>query len=229
MLTQIMGRLSEAERKTLYSASVSQGGLTVQDGGAMRLRLDNGVDVFYAGPLHYDDPVVNYNGIIMRRPDGSPIFYTFPPGGDPNVIAWRFLDQDRNEVLASDAVTGGLAKPWIPLTGVPALSSAIPMTSNAGFIGTWATGSVPKQQPYVEVQALIRSESGGIGNARYTMNGTPVGSSMPIASGAFGWQSIQVLPIPGDFYNYISIELEVQRTNASGTVGGVFRGFQRQT
>jgi hypothetical protein len=229
MLRQILGRLAEAERKTLYSASVSKGGLVVQDGGALRLRLSNDVDVFYVGPLTFGDPPVSYNGIIMRRPDGSPIFYTFPVNGDVDDIAWRFLDQNANEIMSSDALTGGLARPWIPLAGVPVLSSAIPMTANAGFVATWTTGNVFKQQPYVEVQALIRSDSGGIGNARFTINGVVVGTGMPIASGAFAWQTTQVLPLPGDFYGNVVVELEVQRTNATGTVGGIFRGSQRQT
>lgn len=229
MFRQVWDRMSESDRKTLYSASISQGGLTVQDGGALRLRLPDGVDVFYVGPLTFGAPPVVYNGIIMRRPDGSPIFYTFPVNGDVNAIAWRLLDQDGREIVSSDALTGGLARPWIPLSGFPVLASYIPSTANAGYVATWSTGTVVKMQPYIEVSALIRSDSGGIGNARFTINGSAAGSTMPIASGAFAWQSTQVLALPGDLYDYVTVELEVQRTNAVGSVGGVFRGTQRQT
>lgn len=233
MFGEIWARLSEAERKTLYSAVISSGGLIVQDGGAMRLRISDGgdgfIDVFYCGPLTFGGPPVIYNGIILRRPDGSPIFYTFPVGGDINDIAYRFLDHLGNEIIASDAITGGLAKPWIPLSGVPVLSNAIPMTTTAAFITVWSTGSTVKQQPFVELQALIRSDTGATGNARFVINGTPVGASMPIAAGAFAWQSTQVIALPGEFYDYVTIELDVQRTNAVGSVGGVFKGSQRQT
>lgn len=229
LLRQILGRLSESERKTLFSAVVSSGGLTVQDGGAIRLLLSNGVSIFYAGPLTFGDPPVSYNGIIMRRANGSPIFYTFPVNGDVNVIAYRFLDGDGSEILSSDALTGGLARPYIPLSGVPVLSSAIPMLTNASFVSTWSTGAVAKQQPFVQITALLRSESGGVGTARFTINGTPAGTSMPIAANSFAWQTPQVLALPGSFYDDVSIELEIQRTNGTGSVGGVFKGYQRQT
>ncbi len=228
MMGQLWDRLSESERKTLFSAVISRGGLTVQDGGAMRLRVED-VDVFYVGPLRFGDPEVIYNGIIMRRPDGTPIFYTFPVNGDVNTIAYRFVDQFGNEIIASDALTGGLAKPWIPLAGVPSLSSSIPMTASATLISTWVTGNVVKQQPYVEVAALLRSDSGATGAARFTINGTPAGIPMTITAGMFAWQAAQLLPLPGEFYDYVSIELEVQRSNGVGTVGGIFRGSQRQT
>lgn len=227
ILRQIYNRLSEAERKTLYSAVISSGGLTIQDGGAFRSVLPNGVITFYVGPLIFGG--VNYNGIIMRRADGTPLFYTFPINDDPDTIAWRFLDHLGNELIASDAATGGLARPWIPLTGVPVLSSAIPMTSSASYVSTWSTGSAPKQQPYAELQALIRSESGGVGTARFTINGTPVGATMPIAPNDFAWQAIQTLALPGEFFDYVVVELEVLRSNGVGTVGGVMRGSQCQT
>lgn len=229
MFGQLLERISENERKTLYSAVISSGGLTVQDGGSIQLRLANGVSIFYAGLLTIGDPPVVYNGIIMRRPDGTPIFYTFPIGTDPDVIAYRFVDRDNKEIFADDAATGGLARPWIPLAGVPVISTAIPMTTTAGFITVWSTGATAKQQPFVELAALLRSDTGGIGNARFVINATPVGVSMPIAAGAFAWQATQVIALPGEFYDDVTIELDVQRTNGVGSVGGVFKGSQRQT
>ena len=227
ILRAVMGRLSEDQRKTLYSASISKGGITVRDGGALKVQLANGVVIFYAGPLVYQ--TVSYQGVIMRRADGTPLFYTFPVNGDVDVIAWRFLDQFGNEIVASDALTGGLARPWIPLAGIPVLSTSLPMTASAGFVAIWSTGAIPKEQPFVDVAALLRSDTGATGNARYTMNGSPVGTGVAITAGMFGWTSTQKIALPGDFYDFVTIELEVQRTNAVGTVGGVFKGTQRQT
>lgn len=223
----------EAQIEELRSArsgeamAISSGGLTVKDGGAVRVRLNNGTYIFYAGPLIFGG--VTYQGIMMRRADNTSIFYTFPVNGNINDIAWRWLDDLGNELVSSDAITGGMARPWIPLTGIPVLSSGIPMTTNAGYIGTWSTGSCMKQQPFIEVQALLRSDTGGTGNARYTINGVAAGSVMTIGAGAFAWQSIQKIALPGQFYHEVTVELQVQRTNGVGSVGGVFKGTQRQT
>ncbi len=231
----LLRRVEELEAKVqeLQSArsgeamSISGGGLTVKDGGAFRVRLPNNVVINYSGPLTFGG--VSYQGLIMRRADGSAIFYTFPVAGDTDKIAWRWLDDEGAELVSSDAITGGLARPWIPLQGIPVLSSALPMTSNASYIAVWSTGWVVKQQPYIDLQALLRSESAATGNARFTINGQQVGSVMTIASNSFGWAADQKIALPGPFYAYVKIELEVQRTNASGTVGGVFQGTQRQT
>lgn len=229
ILRQITAQMSEAQRKTLYSASISKGGLTVQGGGSIKSLLANGVAPFYVGRLSYGDPPVIYDGIIMRRPDGSPIFYTFPVNGDVDTIAWRITDHLNNELVASDVVTGGLAKPWIPMPTINVAAASIPTTTSSSYIAVQSTGFVAKQQPYVRVRALLRSDTGGIGSARFTVNTTPAGSTVPIASGDFGWTTSQLLALPGDFYDDVRVELEVIRTNAVGSVGGVLVASQRQS
>lgn len=229
ILRQIMAQMSESQRKTLYSAYISRGGLVVQGGGAIKSVLTNGVSPFYVGRLVYGDPPVSYDGIIMRRPDGSPIFYTFPVNGDPDQIAWRFTDHLNNELFSSDILTGGLAKPWIPMPTINVTAAAIPMTTSSSYIAVQSTGFVAKQQPYVRCRALLRSDTGGVGSARFSVNGTPDGSTVPIASGDFGWTTTQLLALPGDFYDDVRVELEVIRTNGVGSVGGSLVVSQRQS
>src|SRR5688572_24401762 len=48
-LAAITRRLDEADRKTLYSAQISQGGLTIR-GGFIRLLDDDGNERVYIGP-----------------------------------------------------------------------------------------------------------------------------------------------------------------------------------
>lgn len=164
LLGAILGRMSEDQRRTLYSAVISAGGLTVQDGGAIRVRLDTGVEIFYAGPLELNS--VEYQGLVMRRADDSNIFITFPVAGDPENIAWAFLDQFGGEVVSSDAITGGMARPWIPINLLPKISMAAGVFDyyNLAVSGTerqlWE-GRIPLvSHPYVEVDGVWGQASG---------------------------------------------------------------------
>jgi hypothetical protein len=164
ILRTVLGRLSEDQRKTLYSASISEGGLTVQGGGALRVKLPNGVEIFYAGPLTFLG--VGYQGIIMRRADGTALFYTFPVSGNPAVIGWRWLDQLGTEVLSSDAITGGLARPWIPVYLVPKMAMAAGTFAYFNIAAPGAEtqlweGRIPLvSHPFVEVDGIWGQASG---------------------------------------------------------------------
>lgn len=181
MIKQVWDRLSETERKTLFSAVISAGGLTVQDGGAIRVRLDNGTRIFYVGPLELGG--VSYQGIAMRRADDSNIFITFPVGGDPDTIAWAFLDQGGGEVLSSDAITGGMARPWIPIHLIPKFTMPAGTFDyyNLAVSGTerqlWE-GRIPLvSHPYVEIDGVWGQASGSNSTTyRLKVWGTTVGS-----------------------------------------------------
>lgn len=181
LLRSLHGRLSEDQRKTLYSAAISEGGLLIQGGGALRIRLDNGVEIFYAGPLTYLG--TPYQGIMMRRADGTAIFYTFPVGGDPNVIAWSFFDQGGREIIASDATTGGLARPWIPVFLIPKLAmpagvfSYYNMAVSATETQLWE-GRIPfVSHPFIEMDGLWGQASGSNSTTyRLKLNGTQIGT-----------------------------------------------------
>lgn len=181
LLRTIHGRLSEDQRKTLYSAAISEGGLLIQGGGALRIRLDNGVEIFYAGPLDFLG--TPYQGVMMRRADGTAIFYTFPVGGDPNNIAWSFFDQAGREIISSDAATGGLARPWIPVFLIPKMAMAAgtfayySLPVNASEVQLWE-GRIPfVAQPFVEVDGVWGQASGSNSTTyRLKLNGTQIGS-----------------------------------------------------
>lgn len=181
MIRQIWDHLTEAQRKTLFSAVISSGGLTVQGGGAVRVRLDSGVEIFYAGPMTFGG--TPYQGIMMRRADGTPIFYTFPVSGDPNNIAWSFFDQASREIISSDAVTGGLARPWIPIFLVPKMAMAagtfsyynLPVTATETQL--WE-GRIPfVSHPFIEVDGVWGQASGSNSTTyRLKVSGVEVGN-----------------------------------------------------
>lgn len=233
ILRMLLGRLDEDQRKTLYSASISQGGLTVQGGGAVRVRLDSGVDIFYAGPLNYLG--TPYQGVMIRRADGTPIFYTFPVSGDPNNIAWSFFDQAGREIISSDAVTGGLARPWIPVFLNPKMAMPAGTFTYYNLAVTavetqlWE-GRIPfVSQPYIEVDGVWGQASGSNSTTyRLKVNGTQVGSW--VVSGGL----VNNRRGPFDISAYLnttwaSVELTVQSTGTGVQACHVVGCSMRQT
>lgn len=117
ILRQINARLSEAERKTLYSAVISTGGLIVKDGGGLKvLHPETGNPIFYAGPI--DDPLFGgAYAVSQYRNDGSvtlsPRQVTDP--GDPDFgmqsLAWH--DRARNVLIRDDSGGVGLSAPRV--------------------------------------------------------------------------------------------------------------------
>ena len=166
--------------------------------------------------------------LSIRRDDGTVAFEIGTTGAGDQF--WAGWDRAANIVLSDDATAGqGLARPWLPHPTINVLSTEIPTTSSASYIATQSTGQVITQQPYVELEALVLSTGTGVGNARFTCNGSPIGSVIPISSGLFAWQTIQTVALPGNYNDRVRLELEVQRTNGAGAVGGVFRCSMRQT
>lgn len=181
ILRALLGRLSEDQRKTLYSAVISEGGLTVQGGGALSVKLPSGVQIFYAGPLTFLG--VEYQGIIMRRATGVALFYTFPVGGDPNNIAWSWFDAAGREVVASDAVTGGLARPWIPVNllskmSMPAGTFDYYALAVSGTERQLWEGRIPfVSHPFIEVDGVWGQASGSNSTTyRLKVGGSEVGN-----------------------------------------------------
>lgn len=182
LFAAILARLSEDQRKTLYSAVISSGGLRVQGGGAFQVALDDGVRTFYTGPL-ISGGVTDYQGVQMRRADGTAIFSTFPVGGDPDLIAWAFFDHLGNEVLSSDAQVGGLARPWIPVPLEPRISMAAGtfdyynIAASASERTMWEGRIVLVSHPRIEVDGVWGQASGtNTTTYRLKVAGTEIGS-----------------------------------------------------
>jgi hypothetical protein len=222
-------RISTLENgRTLRNVVIPEGGLQIRGGGELRVDTEDGVQMFLLGRLISGS--TPFRGFILRRENGSFLFYTNIVGGDPDKVFFAWLDNQGNILFSDDGVSGGgIAKPWLSMPTVPVLSSSIPVTTGATWVSVYSTGWILKQQPAIEVQALLYSTGGGVGEARYTINGNPVGAVMSIASGAFAWSSISPFTLPGAISSYVRVELQVQRTNGAGSVGGVLVATQRQS
>lgn len=226
-IRRIWEALNEQGRKTLYNAMLSGGRLTIKDNGELVVTTSAGVAMFYLGKLTAGG--TDYRGIRLKRENGTDMFYNGLVGSDANKVYFAWLDRDANVILSDDAATGeGLARPWLSMPTVPVLSTMIPRTTSATYASVYSTGWVIKQQPSCDVHALLYSTGGATGNARYTCNGVQVGNVEPIAAAMFGWTAIQTFDFPGSYNDYVRVELQIQRTNAVGEVGGVLVATQRQ-
>lgn len=166
--------------------------------------------------------------LSIRRDNGTALFEIGTTDAGNQFGGW--WDRNGHLVMSDDATSGqGIARPWLPHGTVNVLSTAIPTHGTGTYISTQSTGSVITQQPYVELEALLLSTGGGIGDARFIINGSAAGSVMTINSGDFGWQAIQTIALPGSYNDRVTIELQTRRTNGVGAVGGVFRCTQRQS
>lgn len=220
--------ITELARKTLYSAVISAGGLLVKDGGEVKVEVAPGVYMFYLGPLVSGG--VPLRGIVLARENGQQMFANGVSGGDPNKVFFAWKDNAQNIIFSDDAHTGvGVSRPWLSMPSVPVLNTAIPITQSGTFVSVYSTGYILKQQAKVEVQAQLYSTGGATGEARFTINGSQVGSTITIASGDFLWTPPTSLTLPGDYNTYVRTELQVRRTNAAGSVGGCLIATQRQT
>lgn len=220
--------IKEQVRKTLYSAVISAGGLLVKDGGEVKVEVAPGVVMFYLGPLISGG--VPLRGIVLARENGQQMFANGVSGGDPNKVFFAWKDNAQNILFSDDAASGvGISRPWLSMPSVPVAAASVPITTSGTFLSVYSTGYILKAQPNVEVQALLLSNGGGIGEARFTINGTQVGSAVAIASGDFAWTGLINLASPVAYGSYQRVELQVRRTNGAGSVGGVLIASQRSS
>lgn len=121
----------------------------------------------------------------------------------------------------------GIQKPWLAMPTNVTLAGSIPNTQSGTFVTLGTTGPQLVMQPYCQLVSYIRSAGGGIGEARYVIDGVNQTPVIAIASGALAYTTAAVYALPGGIGTYTTIELQVRRTNAAGNVGAVFWATQR--
>lgn len=118
-LDALQRRIEEMERKTLYSASIGSGGLTVK-GGFIRLVDDAGVERLYIGPSTFQQPPGVTQPAFMVRDSSGRVrlgVYDAEPGAAYEPTVWIFDDADH--VAFTTDQQGGIAEPWLPVPMYP--------------------------------------------------------------------------------------------------------------
>lgn len=204
----------------LRNASITQGGLTISNGGTLKLRSADDVDTFYVGPV---TPALwdgsSQPGLLMRRNDGTlvlSLYDAFPtPGGYSQALAW--WDRSSNTIIADDTNSGqGIARPYIGGGfGRARYADMSVSTTSSTFETVWET-RLYKQQPQLEVGFKATMDTTATtGEVRVLVNGTQIG---PVKTQAFSiaTQVVGPAPVQGAHMDYLTVEIQARRTSATG-------------
>lgn len=207
--------------KRLQAATISEGGLTIDKGGQIRLVAADGTTIFR---IFSDPDVPEPDGdaqprVHMHRSDGTLAMSLDDPlpGVDGYNQILRFFDRAGNEIWAEDTTSGtGLATPWLTNTLYPARYTDWLSTASGTFETIW-TGYVTKTHP--KLRMLVRhttDESTTTGEVRVLAEGTVWGSAVPVgfALDTAIWDG----SLPGAINNATLVEIQARRTGGPGQV-----------
>ncbi|MFE6228775.1 hypothetical protein [Streptomyces sp. NPDC057854] len=142
-------------------------------------------------------------------------FTTSGPGGTKPVL--RVNDAYGHEILSDDILTGGLARPWLPMLPPQDLAPANWPATTATSWTTIAQSQNPLWQPKMRLRMLTRVSSGATGQVRVLVGGAPFGPT--VAAGTVFDHTAAVTTDPqADFGKDLTVEVQAVVTSASGTV-----------
>lgn len=211
----------------LRNAVITQGGLTIK-GGVLKMlsAVTGGTSTFYVGPVAPNLPDGSYQPtVIVRRNDGTVALLLWDPRPDLDgynqFLGW--YDRSGNAVMTDDTVSGqGLGRPYLP--GVAYLSQARhwPAGGASGWEPLWRVMH-NKQQPRLFARAWGTCDTAGTtGQLRLMVDGVQVGATQDVDAGAVREFLFGPVAVAGTFGQYLTVELQVQRTAGTGGVQACF-------
>lgn len=208
-------RLDELARSdTLQSASF-------REPGTVAYRDADGNRLFYVGTLITAgvESDVEGVGVVVSAPNGTRMFQVVD--ADVGRLV-RIRDEHGQETFATDAVAGGLARPYLPLPFRPDIGHNEKVTTSSSFQSLWRIDSY-LQHPKVQVRFFARADGGTTGQARLwnETEGVQVGSTVTIGDGAYFESGVGPALIDPDVKvnQYHDLRLQARRTGGSGNVG----------
>ncbi|MEU8264488.1 hypothetical protein AB0C02_28180 [Micromonospora sp. NPDC048999] len=220
----IMRRLRDVERlvregaagRRLEASSVGQGGLSVKDGGSMRVIDRDGSVLSRIGDLGG-----GVRGTWIARAGGEPAFGVYGTGVGDDVGFAGLYDRSGQYVVTDDAQSGrGLARPYIPIPHGE-VSPPTTSTGSTSFV-TMAEGLTAIQHPVLLVYGLAMCSAGTAGEVRVSLDDPgPVGPVESIAAGAYRFFYLGpfAMPYSGEYGMLHTIQIQARRTAGTGTIG----------
>ncbi|MFB7941212.1 hypothetical protein ACFWIN_34945 [Streptomyces sp. NPDC127049] len=139
------------------------------------------------------------------------------PGPDGTKPVLRVNDAYGHEVLSDDIVTGGLARPWLPMLPPQDMASANWPATSATTWTTVAQSQNPIWQPKMRLRMYTRVSSGATGQIRVMVGGVQFGQT--IAAGTvFDHTAAVTTAMQTDFGKDLNVEIHAIVTSATGTV-----------
>lgn len=206
----------------LRNAAISEGGLTIKDGGALRLSTADGVAAFYVGPVNPPLPDGSPQpGWIVRRNDGTAVLVlrdTRPDlDGYSQFLGW--YDRTGQAIFTDDTTSGfGIARPHLAHAFYPSRYGDFLKTTNAAFETLWRA-RVEKQQPQLHVEAWGTTDTAGTtGEVRVMVNGVQLDATQTATSSVVNGYVFGSSPVAGSFGDILDVEIQARRTAGTGSV-----------
>lgn len=238
-LATLKKRLYTLERATgLRSASIGEGGLTIKDGGS--IRVEEGGEIVVVGEDGDTRAGIGFlgagqaYGIIAYDPSGRRVMFAGDPAGSGNLAAFTVWDENLVPQIRLDPEGVGLAAPRIPY----AVYQWRDADGNANWPSTlettnqllWSGRFVP-HNPVIEWSLISRLSSTATSMAMQVEIEYPVGNVIRTASQSFDgssqtWTDSRNISsdIEGDVGPVGVFNVYARRTGGSGTVGATLLG-----
>ncbi|MEU5847428.1 hypothetical protein [Saccharopolyspora shandongensis] len=206
--------------------AISDGSLTIQRGGSLRMLDPDGTELVYLGPGPDGRQVIRF-----RRQGGGYILATYTT--DDGRPAWALSAADGEPVVADDTGGSGLARPWIPAPITRVRQQDLPMVTAAEF-ETVVEARLVKTHPYVELSTLDTAEAGTAGEGRIVIT-DPTGRAEVVDTWTVGTEFADrrrgPFPLPGTPYaGTVTVAIQWRRTTGRGQLRSTALGLvQRHT
>ncbi|MBT2409561.1 hypothetical protein J7I94_03130 [Streptomyces sp. ISL-12] len=234
--TDLLDRIRTIERRIrelMASANssppmnqVGSGDIVVGDQGRIRARTSLGDDLLLVGRVEPDrdtDARQYQQGLELRRDDGSMALslITADPVNSP-VQQLRVLDHQGNTLLATDAVHGGLARPYLAFPLPVPVDTARWESTTATDWTTLYAGPGIAQHPRVQCEVAV---SGSVGAAvRLLVDGIPVAAEQTVTDASTRYATFTGNTAAA-FGDPVTFEIQARVAAAGDTVACVPRAL----
>lgn len=214
----IIDRLTQMERR-IQQLSTAVNGLPALNkgsgaGGYISVRTpDNSSEVFRVGKWTNDE-----FGLAIRRQTGKLALSVYNGDGtSTSQQPLRVHDVNGREIFSDDIDTGGLARPWLPMTLPTDMDSARwPRTTLTDW-STVARSWNPLWQPRMRIFVATAVSSGATGEVRVLINDAEWSGTVT-APTSLDHTGAVAADFNASFGSLLKVEIQARVTSASGTV-----------
>lgn len=207
--------------------AISDGSLTIQRGGSLRMVDADGTELVYLGPGPDGRQIVRF-----RRQGGGDVLATYTTAdGRPG---WALSANSGEPMVADDPITGDvLARPWMPVPMAPVRPQDLPAVAGGEF-ETVVEARFTKTHAVVELSTLDTAEAGTGGEGRIVITDA-TGRVEVVDTWTVGTEFADrrrgPFPLPGRPYTgTVSVTVQWRRTTGRGQIRGTALGLiQRES
>ncbi|MFJ1708581.1 hypothetical protein [Kitasatospora sp. NPDC088346] len=194
---------------------IQHGQVVIAEGGTLTVKDADGTELLFLGKLDpHPDGSPQY-GLLLNREDGSLALSMWSGGPEPQGI--DLWDARGNVIISEDRVAGGLARPYLHTPLYPTNDlDAYAWTTDSNPNALWS-GAHLRQQPKASIGGYLQADAGTVGRCQVYMNGQPWGAVHETNGGWIQWGD-GALPVPGDFFAGVEVEIKVWRVSGTGRV-----------